>query len=178
MVLMILAGIWALKSLNYQLDPNEERAWVFVNVSWPAAGAEDVERLVTTPMEQAIENINGIEDLYSTTKNNSAYIEVHFEKGSDSSWALDSVKQAVVAGAQSASDHRASSYHAVQTYRTGRQHSTDGPGNCRGTDSHRPGNGKGTFGPGIGQGRISRAAEGGIGNRGEQHQAQGDEHQP
>lgn len=26
MVLMILAGIWALKSLNYQLDPNQELA--------------------------------------------------------------------------------------------------------------------------------------------------------
>ena len=54
MIMMTLAGLWAIRSMPSQLDPPATFPLVFVQVQWVGASAEDVESLVTTPIEQQL----------------------------------------------------------------------------------------------------------------------------
>jgi multidrug efflux pump subunit AcrB len=95
MILMTLAGIWAIRAMPTQLDPPANFPLVFIDVSWPGASAEDVETLLTDPIEQAVRNVNGLHEMTSRTENGSVSLRVQFDHGADMTVALDQVKQRV-----------------------------------------------------------------------------------
>ena len=95
MIMMILAGIWAIRSMPSQLDPPANFPIVFVEVQWIGASAEDIEGLITTPIEQQLRTLNGLKELSSRTDNGFANITVQFDHGTDMTLGLDQVKQRV-----------------------------------------------------------------------------------
>ncbi len=95
MVLMILAGLWAIRSMPTQLDPPADYPLVYVEVEWPGASAEDVETLITTPIEQQLRNLNDLREITSRTESGFVRIRVQFEFGADMGTGLDQVKQRV-----------------------------------------------------------------------------------
>jgi len=95
MVMMILAGIWAVRSMPTMLDPPAELPNVAVEIQWVGAAAEDIEALVTTPIEQQLRTVNDLHELTSRTINGFTYIQATFSHGSDMTVALDTVKQRV-----------------------------------------------------------------------------------
>ena len=54
MAMMIIAGLWGLSRLNTQFFPNFDIDFISVEVSWVGASAEDIEKLVTNPIEQEL----------------------------------------------------------------------------------------------------------------------------
>ncbi len=95
MLIMILAGLWTLRSIPTQLDPPTPQASVLVDVEWRGASAEDIEQLVTTPIEQQIRTVNDLRELRSRTHNGSVEIVAQFNVNADMMVALDTVKQRV-----------------------------------------------------------------------------------
>jgi multidrug efflux pump subunit AcrB len=95
MILMTLAGIWAIRAMPTQLDPPADFPVVFVEVQWPGASAEDVEKLVTDPIEQALRTQNALRELTSRTRNGSTLIRAEFAHDADMTMALDQVKQRI-----------------------------------------------------------------------------------
>jgi multidrug efflux pump subunit AcrB len=95
MIMMTLAGIWAIRVMPSQLDPPMSLPMVFIEVEWVGASAEDLETLVTTPVEQALRTINDLRQLSSSTRNNYTFIRVEFDFDADMTIALDQVKQRV-----------------------------------------------------------------------------------
>ncbi len=95
MIMMILIGLWAIRVMPSQLDPPIVFPMVFVEVVWVGAGAEDVEKLVTIPIEQQLRTVNGLKELSSRTDNGATAIYVEFDYGTDMTLALDQVKQRV-----------------------------------------------------------------------------------
>ncbi|MEM7217274.1 MAG: efflux RND transporter permease subunit [Pseudomonadota bacterium] len=95
MVLMIMAGVWALKGMPTQLDPPANLPLIWVEVSWRGASAEDLETLVTRPIEQQLRNLQALRELRSYTVNGFTRINVWFEYDADRGMALDDVKQKV-----------------------------------------------------------------------------------
>jgi multidrug efflux pump subunit AcrB len=95
MIIMILAGIWAIKSIPVQLDPPQHQPYVFVEVTWQGASAEDVADLITVPIENQIRNINGIKEVKSKTTNGYTNVVVIFNYDVDIALAVDQVKQRV-----------------------------------------------------------------------------------
>ncbi len=95
MIMMILAGMWALAKLNTQFFPNFALDVVTVRVVWTGAAAEDVEESITHPLERELRYLNGLKKLTSTSSNGIAALSLEFEEGSDIGQALDDVKQAV-----------------------------------------------------------------------------------
>ena len=65
MAMMIIAGIWGLSKLNAQFFPNFDIDFVSVKVVWVGASAEDVEKLVTEPLEQQLRGIDRSKELRS-----------------------------------------------------------------------------------------------------------------
>ncbi len=95
MLIMLLAGAVALKRLNVQFFPNFELDVVNVRVVWSGASAEDVEAGITTPLEQELKTVDGLDELTSTSAQGVASISLRFQEGTDIILALDEVKQRV-----------------------------------------------------------------------------------
>lgn len=95
MIMMLLAGIWAIKGIPSQLDPPMNFPQIWVSVQWRGASAEDVEQLVTLPIEQQMKNLQGLNEVFSRTGNGYTSIGVRFDFDVDMTQALDQVKQRV-----------------------------------------------------------------------------------
>ncbi|MCZ6711456.1 MAG: efflux RND transporter permease subunit [Gammaproteobacteria bacterium] len=95
MIMMTLAGVWAIRSMPSQLDPPANFPMVFVEIQWIGASAEDIETLVTTPIEQQLRTLNELHELTSRTDNGFVSIFVQFNHGTDMTIGLDQVKQRV-----------------------------------------------------------------------------------
>jgi multidrug efflux pump subunit AcrB len=95
MIMMILVGVWAIKVMPTQLDPPTHFPQVFVEVTWVGASAEDLETLVTGPIEQQLRTLPELKEINSSTRNGSTFINVRFNYDADISVAFEQVKQRV-----------------------------------------------------------------------------------
>jgi len=95
MVMMILIGLWTIRVMPSQLDPPADFLVVYVEVAWRGASAEDVEKLVTVPIEQQLRTVDGVREINSRTGNGATAIYVEFDYDADMSVGMDQVKQRV-----------------------------------------------------------------------------------
>lgn len=95
MILLIVAGLFAVSRLNIQFFPSFELDVLTVRVLWRGATAEDVEEGITTPLEQRLKTIAGLKKISSTSSQGVASITLELEEGTDPITALDEAKQAV-----------------------------------------------------------------------------------
>lgn len=95
MLMLMLAGFFALSRLNVQFFPNFNLDVVTVRVVWRGAAAEDVEEGITTPLEQKLKTVSGLKHLTSTSSQGISSLSVEFKEGTDAITAVDEVKQAV-----------------------------------------------------------------------------------
>ena len=95
MVIMLLAGVWGLANLNTQFFPNFEVEVVNVRTIWSGASAEDVERSITIPLEQALRTTDGLDSMSSTSSQGLSLISLEFPEGTDMGAATDRVEELV-----------------------------------------------------------------------------------
>ncbi|MFE8070862.1 efflux RND transporter permease subunit [Marinobacteraceae bacterium S3BR75-40.1] len=95
MVLLVLAGAFALKELNRQFFPTFATDFITVRVVWPGASAEDVARSITTPLEQELKNLDNVDEMRSTSMRGASSIVIEYEEGTDMGIALDQVNEFV-----------------------------------------------------------------------------------
>jgi len=95
MTIMILAGAWGLSSLNVQFFPNFEVEVVSVRTVWLGASAEDVERSLTLPLEQALRGVDGLEKMTSTSTRGVSAVVLEFPEGTDMGAASSRVDELV-----------------------------------------------------------------------------------
>ena len=62
-----LGGIWALARTQREAFPNIDFDTVTVTAIYPGAGPEDVEKLITNPIEKAIKEVDGIKEYRSAS---------------------------------------------------------------------------------------------------------------
>lgn len=95
MLIMLLAGIWALNKLNTQFFPNFALDIISVRVIWRGATAEDVQESITRSIEQALRSLDEVRKMTSTSANGVSSVTLEYEEGSDMGAALDRVKEEV-----------------------------------------------------------------------------------
>lgn len=93
MLMCILAGIWGLRQLNVQLNPTQPTRSVEIELVWPGAAAEDVEQLVTQPIEHQLRSLQSLESLTSITRIGGATISLRFTGSENIDAATERVKQ-------------------------------------------------------------------------------------
>lgn len=76
-------GIVAYTKLPIERFPAISFPSVNVSVNYPGAAPEDVEALVTKPIENAVIGVNGINTLSSTSNEGSARVQINFVEGTD-----------------------------------------------------------------------------------------------
>ena len=82
MIVIIIFGVYAWIVLPRELTPEISFNSATVTTFYPGASSEDVEKLVTVPIEDAIEeNVNKIDIVLSVSSEGRSLITVQFEEG-------------------------------------------------------------------------------------------------
>ena len=95
MGVMVLLGLFTMKSIPSQLDPPASFPLIWVEVNWRGAAAEDIAELITTPIESQLRTVPELYELSSNTRNGFVRISARFNQDADMTLALDAVRQRV-----------------------------------------------------------------------------------
>ena len=95
MLTIIVLGIWATGQLARQLLPTFALNVVNVSVEWPGASAEDVEALITQPLEDRLIGIDDLRTIESTSGNGLSKVTLEFPQDTDMTNALEQAKDVV-----------------------------------------------------------------------------------
>ena len=83
LVATLLIGIMGLIFTPRQEDPQISVPMIDIFVSYPGTSAEQVESLVTDPLERLMDEIPGVRHVYSATQRGNAIVTVQFYVGED-----------------------------------------------------------------------------------------------
>jgi len=92
---LVAVGIYAAVQIPKEAEPAINIPVGTVSVSFPGASAEDVESLVTNPLEEAIVNIGDIDTLTSTSVQGGSSIRVQFDANADINQSIQELQDAV-----------------------------------------------------------------------------------
>ena len=95
MAMMMISGVWGLSQLNTQFFPSFDIDFVSVKVTWPGASSEDLETLVTEPLERQLKGTENVKELKSLSVDGQTFITLEFRENTDMGPALDDVKERV-----------------------------------------------------------------------------------
>ena len=88
MLLIVLFGIVALRTIPIQLSPDIEKPIYQIRVSWPGAAPEDVDREIVSRLETELSNLAGVEEILSRSSNGSARVTLTYSLLTDMDKAL------------------------------------------------------------------------------------------
>ena len=97
LALMFLSGFYAVSQLNTQFFPTFELDVVTIQVEWPGSTAEDVADSVTTPIEDAVRDVEGLREMTSRSADGVANISLEFFEGTEMADTVEDVKDRVAA---------------------------------------------------------------------------------
>ena len=80
-LIALLLGVFAVLVTPREEEPQINVTMANVLIPFPGASAKDVESLVTTPAEQVLSRITGMEHIYSVTNPGMAVLTVQFKGG-------------------------------------------------------------------------------------------------
>lgn len=95
MALMILTGFWALYKMNTQFLPTFKLHFINITTRWPGASAADIERAITTPIEKATRDLDGIKHSESSSQSGISHITLEFYPHTSMSNAQKEVEQRI-----------------------------------------------------------------------------------
>jgi multidrug efflux pump subunit AcrB len=85
-------GGYTFMTISRREDPKIEISWAAILTIYPGASAEEVERKVTKPIEEALMTISSLEEVQSESKSNVSFIMVKVAYSSDFSQQWDLVR--------------------------------------------------------------------------------------
>ncbi len=88
LVFSILAGVMALNFTPREEEPQIVVPMIDVVVDAPGVNAKQVERLITTPLEKLLAQVQGVEHVYSVTNNAQSVVTLRFYVGENRERAL------------------------------------------------------------------------------------------
>ena len=94
-LLILIVGVRSLGLLEVRQYPVIESTVVKVTTSYPGASSDLVKGFITTPLQQAIAEANGIDYLFSTSTQGSSTIEAHMVLNYDANAAVAEIQAKV-----------------------------------------------------------------------------------
>ncbi|MRJ42721.1 MULTISPECIES: efflux RND transporter permease subunit [Idiomarina] len=95
MALIIITGLFMVGQVRKQMFPEIELNIISVQVPFPGAAPQEVEQGVLVRIEDAIEDVNGIERVTSTAREGSGSVSIEVESGYDVQVVMDEVKMLI-----------------------------------------------------------------------------------
>lgn len=95
MALIIITGIFMVFEVRKQMFPEIELNTISIQVPFPGAAPQEVEQGVIVLIEDALEDVNGVERITSTAREGGGSVTVEVENGYDPQVVMDEVKMLV-----------------------------------------------------------------------------------
>ncbi len=95
MVLLVMAGIWAVSRIQTQFFPDASRDIIRVSVAWSGATADDIDRGIVDLLEPQLRFLDKVETISSSSTTGSARITLFYQPGTDMQQALSEVETAL-----------------------------------------------------------------------------------
>ena len=77
-VVVLILGVISFINLNTDLLPSIDLPYVVIMTTYPGASPEEVEMIVTKPIEQAVATVNNIKNVSSISRENSSIVIMEF----------------------------------------------------------------------------------------------------
>ncbi len=94
-IMVVVAGILSLYSLQKETFPQVEFDVVLVSTSYPGSSSEDVEKLVTIPLERELKGVDGIKEMNALSSENISIIFMEVEPDEDLDQVTEDIKNAI-----------------------------------------------------------------------------------
>ena len=94
-LILLVAGITSYRTLPKELYPEIVWPQIVVNTIYPGNAPEDIENLITRPLEKELENVRGLKEITSISAQDASMIFVEFNTDVDLEDALRRVKDKV-----------------------------------------------------------------------------------
>ena len=95
MVVIIIAGIVAFIQINREIEPHVQAPGAQISVYWPGASPRDVEEQLVLRMEEAVADIQGLDDIWAVANEGSGILWVVAEVDVNTQSFLDEVKSEI-----------------------------------------------------------------------------------
>src|ERR1044071_4673852 len=82
-IVVMCLGLLALKNLRVNPNPDVEAPVMSINFPYPGASPETVEREIINRVEQPLQSIPGVYEIYSTASESSASFTIIYDFGKD-----------------------------------------------------------------------------------------------
>ena len=79
MIIFLISGITAYKTMPRELFPEINSSNIFVTTIFPGNNAEEIEKLITDPLEQEIKGVIGLIEIESTSSEGISIINIEFD---------------------------------------------------------------------------------------------------
>ncbi len=83
MLVFVTIGIISMNKLPLELMPDISFPGLSVSIPYPSSSPEEVERIITRPMEDALATVNNLDSLSSTSSSSSSSIRLQFKMGTN-----------------------------------------------------------------------------------------------
>lgn len=95
LLIVLLAGFISLTGLKLDLMPSMDIPVAIVSTTYIGAGPEEIETLITKPLEESLGTVSNVDTISSTSSANSSIIIVQFEDGTDVDMAAIDMREKV-----------------------------------------------------------------------------------
>src|SRR5690625_2781401 len=93
--MVIVMGLFSGLNMKQEMMPNISLPNLSVITTYPGAAPDEVADDVTIPIEQSVQNLNGVEIIASSSLANASSIQIQFDYGTDMDKATNEVKEAL-----------------------------------------------------------------------------------
>ena len=94
-VAVIIMGLYSLVQLPIDQYPEMEAPYVSVRTNYSGTNGSEIETNVTKLMENSLNSIDGLKNIYSTSKDNMSLITLEFEWGTNLDETVNDVRSAI-----------------------------------------------------------------------------------
>lgn len=91
-LLIIIVGVFSFVQIPRRLNPQIKIPFVIVSSVLPGAGPEDIEQLLTVPIERKLAGVDGLTSLSSVSRDNVSIITLEFTSTKDTKEAVNDVQ--------------------------------------------------------------------------------------
>ncbi len=95
LLLLVISGISAYKSIPRESTPDVKIPIIYVSLRHEGISPEDAERMLVRPVEDEVNTIEGIKEIRSVASTGYASVTMEFNAGFNSDKALDEIREAV-----------------------------------------------------------------------------------
>lgn len=94
-VCLIVFGYQSLKGMSMELTPDMEMSMMIIFTTYPGASPDDVNELITKPLEDSVSTLSGLDSVSSVSSEGTSMIMLEYEYGTDMNEAYDDLKKQV-----------------------------------------------------------------------------------